>query len=85
MFLLIVVPAVAAIVIAIASLHAAIRHGASSQALLAFPTVGLSAVALLTLWAMFKGAWPTYLPYLAIALALLLLFVQLLAGWHRHH
>ena len=82
-FLLIFLPAIAAAAIAIASVNSAVRGPSRAPVLLAIPIVFLSAIALLSLWAMFNGAWATYLPYLAIALALVLLLAQLLAGRRR--
>ena len=72
--------------VAIASLHSAVRHFSMYQTLLAIPTLALAILALLTLWAMFNGAYATYLPYLALGAALPLLLAQRLfaarAGRH---
>ena len=83
--LFIILTALAAPILAVATLHSAARHQTPAQGLLAEATLALVVMALLRLWwAMFHGVWTTYLPSVAIAVALPLVVAQsLLAGRHR--
>jgi hypothetical protein len=65
-----VLPPVAALFVVAVSIHSIRRDLRVTQVLLGLPAMALSAISLWTLTRMFVvRAWPTYLPYYAIAFA----------------
>jgi hypothetical protein len=64
-----VLPPVAALFVVAVSIHSIRRDLRVTQVLLGLLAMALSAISLWTLTRMFVRAWPTYLPYYAIAFA----------------
>jgi hypothetical protein len=72
-----VLPAIIGAALAAVSIHAIVRHLSVAQVLLGTLPIALSAVSLWSMKRIFlDGAWPTYLPYYAIAAAVPFVLVQ---------
>lgn len=72
-----ILPAGIGVAVIAVSVYSIVRRGGAAQVLLGMPAILLSAGSLWTLKRMFlDGAWPTYLPYLAIALAAPVAMIQ---------
>jgi hypothetical protein len=72
-----VLPAIVGVALVAASLHAMVRQSSAAQVFLGTLTISLSVVSLWTLKRVFlDGAWATYLPYYAIAVAIPFVIIQ---------
>jgi hypothetical protein len=72
-----IVPAVVALVVVGAAIHSMTRRFIVAQIIMGTSAIVLSVTALLTLKRMFVDhAWPTYLPYYAIGVGLVIVAIQ---------
>ena len=78
-----IAPAILALGVIALSLVSTSRAPGVSQFVLGVPAVGLAAWALFVLSNIAAGAWPTYLPHLAIAIAVPLSTIQWLMARRR--
>jgi len=75
-FIGIYLPALIAVGIAATSILAAVRTGTMLQVIICAVLVVAMAFCLLMLWAMLRGAWPSFLPHIIIGAAVPLVLVQ---------
>ena len=76
-----ILPAVVALGAIVLSIYSAIRNISAAQLVLGVPVLVVSGFSLVVLKRIFiDGAWPTYLPHLAIGASCLLVGVQVWLG-----